>query len=260
MNDNIVKSTENIIPFTIGRMNPPTSGHMQLIRNMMNYSLLNNLTNINLILSGTIDNKKNPISCKEKRNMLLFFLLKHQKKLLKIEQPLNAEKIDLLNVNIICMDDIMNSSYGTHPVMKSINYLLNENYGYPRNNLKMVLFIGQDRENDFTWLKETLFKRNPSIVLEMEAKERPDGAISATFVRQLAIDGDFEAFKKQMMETGLDDESYVKQLFDEIREKINYKPSKKSRTKKGGRRKNNNKSKRNNKTINKRCKTKMKRT
>lgn len=247
MNDNINRSTENIIPFTIGRMNPPTTGHMQLIRDMMNYSLLNNLTNINLILSGTIDNKKNPISCKEKRNMLLFFLLKHQKELLKIEQPLNTQKIDDLKVNIICMDDIMNPSYGTHPVMKSINYLLHENYGYPRNNLKMVLFVGQDRENDFEWLKETLFKRNPSIVLEMEAKERPDGAISATFVRQLALDGNYDEFKKQMIEIGLTNEEYITKLYKEIIDKMTYKPrNKKSRTMKGGRRRRKNSRKKNN--------------
>ena len=67
-------NNENTILFTIGRMNPPTSGHMMLIRKMMLYALNNNLTQINLILSGSVDNKKNPISCTEKRNLLIHFL------------------------------------------------------------------------------------------------------------------------------------------------------------------------------------------
>lgn len=228
---------ENIIPFTIGRMNPPTTGHMLLIRNMMIYSIQNNLTQINIILSGTIDNKKNPISCKEKRNLLFSFLLKHQKELLKIEQPLNSSKLDNLKTNIICMNDIMNPSYGTHPIMKSIHYLLYEIYGYPRPNLNMVLFIGQDRENDFLWLKKTLGERDPSIGLTIEPMERPPGAMSATFLRQLAISGDYDEFKKQMLETGLNDESSIQNLYEEIREKLYTNPAisgKKSRSKKGG--------------------------
>jgi hypothetical protein len=248
MNENI--SNENIIPFTIGRMNPPTTGHMQLIREMMNFSLKNNLTQINIILSGTIDNKKNPISCKEKRNMLLFFLLKHQKELLKMEQPSNSLKIDELKVNIICMDDIINPVYGSHPVMKSIQYLLNEKYGYPRNNIKMILFIGQDRASDFLWLQKTLLERNPSIELEIVPIERPDGAISATYIRQLAIDGDYDTFKQQMLDTGLNDDEYIGKLYKEIKEKINYKPRKKNTTIKGGRiKKKNSKSQKKNKSI-----------
>jgi nicotinamide mononucleotide adenylyltransferase len=252
MNENINTenlSNENIIPFTIGRMNPPTTGHMQLIREMMNFSLKNNLSQINIILSGTIDNKKNPISCKEKRNMLLFFLLKHQKELLKIEQPTNSYKIDELKINIICMDDIINPDYGSHPVMKSIQFILNEKYGYPRNNLKMILFIGQDRASDFLWLQKTLLERNPSIQLEIVPIERPDGAISATYIRQLAIDGNYDAFKQQMFDTGLKNEEYIRKLFDEIREKINYKPRKKNTSIKGGRRKKNSKIQKKNKSI-----------
>jgi hypothetical protein len=229
-------SAENISPFTIARMNPPTTGHMQLIRNMMIYSLANKLLNINIILSGTIDNKKNPISCKEKRDILLFFLIKHQKELLKIEQPLNSIKIDELKVNIICMNDIMNPIFGTHPVMKSINYLLKEIYGYPRDNLKMVLFIGKDRENDFDWLKKTLSERNPLINFEIEIVDRPSGAISATFIRQLALDNKYDEFKNQMLDAGINNETYIKQLFNEIREKITYKPRKKTQVLKGGKR------------------------
>ena len=229
-------NNENTILFTIGRMNPPTSGHMMLIRKMMLYALNNNLTQINLILSGTVDNKKNPISCNEKRNLLIHFLLSHQKELLKIENPSLSSKIDELQVKIICMDDVLNPEYGTHPIMKSVNYILKELYGYPRNGINMILFIGQDRENDYFWIQKSLRERNPQVSLDInsEGLERPEGAISATYIRQLAIDGNWDEFKKEMFKTGLD-EPTAYSLYLQIKGKLVSK--KPSRTKKGGRRK-----------------------
>jgi hypothetical protein len=234
-------NNENTILFTIGRMNPPTSGHMMLIRKMMLYALNNNLTQINLILSGTVDNKKNPISCNEKRNLLIHFLLSHQKELLKIENPSLSSKIDELQVKIICMDDVLNPEYGTHPIMKSVNYILKELYGYPRENIRMILFIGQDRENDYFWIQKSLRERNPQVSLDInsEGLERPEGAISATYIRQLAIDGNWDEFKNEMFKTGLD-EPRAYSLYLQIKGKLV--PIKKTRTKKGGRRKANSKS------------------
>lgn len=225
---------ENIILFTIGRMNPPTSGHMVLISKMMLYALNNNLTQINLILSGTVDNKKNPISCSEKRNLLINFLLFHQKELLKIENPSLSSKIDELQVKIICMDDILNPEFGTHPIMKSINYILKDLYGYPRENIRMILFVGEDRENDYFWIQKSLRERNPQVSLDInsEGLMRPAGAISATYIRQLAIDDKWDEFKTQMESTGLD-ESTTLSLYNEIKKKmVAKKPS--TRTKKGG--------------------------
>ena len=237
-------NNENTILFTIGRMNPPTSGHMMLIRKMMLYALNNNLTQINLILSGSVDNKKNPISCTEKRNLLIHFLLSHQKELLKIENPSLSYKIDELQVKIICMDDVLNPDYGTHPIMKSINYILKELYGYPRVNLNMILFIGQDRENDYFWIQDSLRKKNPPVSLDInsEGLERPEGAISATYIRQLAIDGNWDEFKNEMFKTGLD-EPTAYSLYKQIKEKlVSKKPSTRTRTKKSIKKKRNNKS------------------
>jgi len=229
-------NNENTILFTIGRMNPPTSGHMMLIRKMMLYALNNNLTQINLILSGTVDNKKNPISCTEKRNLLIHFLLSHQKELLKIENPSLSSKIDELQVKIICMDDVLSPEFGTHPIMKSVNYILKELYGYPRENIRMILFIGQDRENDYFWIQKSLRERNPQVSLDINGLERPEGAISATYIRQLAIDGNWDEFKKEMFKTGLDEPTAFS-LYNEIKEKMVSISKKASRTKKGGRRK-----------------------
>jgi FAD synthase len=235
-NTNNIKNEENTIFFTIGRMNPPTTGHMLLIRQMILQALQNNLTQINIILSASVDNKKNPISCDEKRNMLLNFLIHHQKEILKIENPEKSQEIDNMGVKIICMNDPVNPYYGSNPILKSIQYILTDLYGYPRENIKMVLFIGEDRKDDFFWIQKSLQNKIPSITMEIIGLDRPEGAMSATYIRQLAINGNFDEFKNQMLQTGLNEPNVI-ELYNEIREKINLPKPKTQKTKKGGRRK-----------------------
>jgi len=231
---------ENTIFLTIGRMNPPTSGHMLLIRSMMEESLKQHINQINLILSATIDNKKNPLSCEEKRFFILNFMIHHLKELLKIEQPERVKQIDELQVKIICMDDVVNPDYGKHPILKSIQYILQDLYGYPRENIKMVLFIGEDRINDYDWIKKTLVERNPSVTMEIKGLDRPEGAMSATYIRQLALQGNLTQFRLEMEKTGLDETSILK-LYQEIRENLTASLPKKKKggTLKKGKRKNN---------------------
>ena len=213
------QNTENTIFFTIGRMNPPTSGHMLLIRNMIQEALQKGLTQINLILSATIDNKKNPLSCEEKRTFILNFMIHHLKELMKIEQPQYSQQIDAIQVKIICMDDVVNPEYGKHPILKSIQYVLQDLYGYPRENLQIVLFIGEDRIKDYDWIQKSLSERNPSVTMEIHGLDRPEGAMSATYIRQLALQGNLDLFRLEMEKTGMDETSILK-LYHEIREKL----------------------------------------
>jgi len=244
--DSIESTTnnENTILFSIGRMNPPTTGHLLLIKTMINYAIKNQLTQINVILSATVDNKTNPIPCEEKRFFLLNFMIHHLKELMKIEQPINTHIIDNVQIKIICMDDYTNPEYGKNPILKSVQTILQDLYDYPRENMKMILFIGQDRENSFEWIKKSLSERNPPIHMEIIGLNRPEGAMSATYIRRLATDGKLELFKDEMIKTGLDEASIYK-LYNEIREKIIVRKAK------GGRktRRINRKYKKNKKTI-----------
>ena len=45
---------ETTILLTIGRMNPPTTGHLLLIKTMLQQALRENLSQINIILSQVI--------------------------------------------------------------------------------------------------------------------------------------------------------------------------------------------------------------
>ena len=145
------------------------------------------------------------------------------------------------------MNDNVNPEYGKHPIMKSITYILNDLYGYPREGLTIKLFVGQDRVNDYGWIKkylETLEPNTNTITMEIVGLPRPEGAMSATQMREYALTNNWEEFKRNMANTGLD-EVVVRYMFDEIRANmITQEPTRKKRKTKGGKRRKTTKRKR----------------
>ena len=67
---NIQYNNNNTIIFTLARMNPPTPGHLFLIKNLIEEAIKLNVNHVYIILSKTNDNNENPISCPEKINVL----------------------------------------------------------------------------------------------------------------------------------------------------------------------------------------------
>lgn len=175
-------------------------------------------------------------------------LLKQQ---MMAEHPEQAEQIEKIAVQIVCMNDNVNPEYGKHPIMKSITYILNDLYGYPREGLTIKLFVGQDRVNDYGWIKKYLETLEPNAVaMEIVGLPRPEGAMSATKMRQYALSNNWEEFKSNMVSTGLD-EVVVRYMFDEIRANIiiqepppTLEPTRKKRKTKGGKRRKTTKRKR----------------
>ena len=223
MNKNIENNynNENTIIFTIGRMNPPTTGHMLLIQKMIEKAIELNLTQINIILSATVDKKKNPFSCNEKR----FFLSKISPSMIQMlkeqmieKQPEYAEKINKIQVKIVCMDDETNPIYGKHPILKSVNHILYDLYGYPRENIQMILLIGEDRKDDYDWIKKILSEKTnlPPVNLEIVGLDRPEGAMSATKIRNLALNNEWDNFRANMLPLGVSDDN-IREIYNGIR-------------------------------------------
>jgi len=203
-------NTENTIIIGIGRMNPPTTGHMLIFKDMINMALTNNLTQINFILSSTEDRKKNPLTCDRKRDLLLNTTISKAiidtvKEQMIAENTANQEQITNMKVNIIC------SPRTKSPIPDAFYQILRE-YGYPREGLKIILVIGKDRENEFNWLVKN---KNPPIEMEQYILERGPEDISATEIRNYAINGDKEGFLAKMNETGLSNEK-LENLFYEL--------------------------------------------
>lgn len=233
-------NTENIIIFTIARMNPPTIGHISLIKHMIEIAIKNNVTQINIILSSTVDSEKNPIECEEKRRILYNSALNKAKQMLIEEMPENNIQINNINIEIICLNDEEEKSitnfYSKSPVISKIKYILYKLYGFPRKDLKMILVIGKDRENDFDFLKKTLENLEYPVGFDTDVVYRTDESISATKIRNLALTRkpeDENSFIQHMNSIGLDNDD-SRDLLYQIRDNIDENYSSKKMRRKGG--------------------------
>jgi nicotinic acid mononucleotide adenylyltransferase len=187
-------------------MNPPTSGHLKLIFELMTLARENNLDNIGIVLSPSEDNK-NPLSCYRKKQYILEMV----------------SSMSDIKTNIICKE--------TGFPMSNIYELLNES-GVD-NNSKMLLIIGEDRLNDFNWLK----KYYPN--LDIRALDRPEGAMSATTIRGYVSGNNKNAFNEAYV--GILQQDAIDELYNEVASELSKysktAPSSSKKSKKRGGRK-----------------------
>jgi len=145
------KNPETTIIATIARMNPPTPGHLLLVERMILEAASNNLTQISIILSHSVDSDENPLDCWTKRDVFLHTSIDRFKEHLALTHPELERNIRSVNVVIVCMDDpfqeeVPEISASTTPILKALNYILFKFYMYPREGLNVKLFIGDDRD------------------------------------------------------------------------------------------------------------------
>jgi len=219
----------NTIIFTIGRMNPPTPGHMGLVKNLIERAIQFGENKVGIILSHSVDSEKNPLECREKREFILSGLIGALKQQMKREGRFPPDKIDEIDVVIVCMDDPTPEEFGKHPILKSFNALLSQ-IGYEKPHTYLI--VGQDRATDYGWIEKSLGDKIMSY--QVEPLPRPEGAMSATEMRGYIKSGEYDTFMGKMRETGIPDEKsaelYEKVIFGMSRPP----PLKKKPTKKGG--------------------------
>jgi hypothetical protein len=240
----MASSLDNTLVFTIGRMNPPTPGHMLLIEKLIHRAASLGQSKIGIILSHSQDLPKNPFTCEEKRKLLLSGMIQALKEQMKLKAssytpPISPDSIDRIEPIIICMDDIQPPEFGKHPILKSLSAIL-ATYSSENPVGRAILIIGEDRANDYGWILEGLSKRTPPIQAIVEALPRPEGAISATEIRGYAMTGDWDNFLARMRSTGLPEES-LRAVFDQLHEMLTAAApvTKGKKGKKGGKRKTN---------------------
>lgn len=219
----------NTIIFTIGRMNPPTPGHMGLIKTLIERAIQFGENKVGIILSHSVDSEKNPLECKEKREFILSGLIDALKEQMKREDQFPPDKIEEVQVIIVCMDDPTPEEFGKHPILKSFNALFSQ-FGYEKPHTYLI--VGQDRAVDYGWIEKSLGDKIMSFFVE--PLDRPEGAMSATEMRGYVKRGEYDTFLGKMRETGIPDEKST-----ELYEKVTFglsrpPPLKKKPTKKGG--------------------------
>lgn len=167
-------------------MNPPTSGHMLLIRNIIEEAVELLKDNINaqvaIILSHSHKEKvdddgfdANPLICQDEKITLVNEMIEALKSQMIQENKENTEYINSIKPIIKCMDEeIGKFNYKGEKIVlgpgSSVS-ALNEEHKPDY----MVLILGQDRDNDFTFLRVIRQKGIPRIM-----KEGPNKSMSAT--------------------------------------------------------------------------------
>lgn len=191
-------------------MNPPTPGHMGLIKNLIERAIQFGENKVGIILSHTVDSVKNPLDCKEKREFILSGMIDALKEQMKREGKFPPEKIDEIQVIIVCMDDPTPPEFGKHPILKSFNALFSQ-FGYEKP--KTYLIVGEDRAIDYGWIEKSLGDKIQTF--QVEPLSRPEGAMSATEMRGYVNRGEYGTFLEKMRETGIPDESSAK-LYERV--------------------------------------------
>jgi nicotinic acid mononucleotide adenylyltransferase len=105
--NDITDPNNNTIIFTSSRMNPPTPGHMRLVRRLINEAISKNINDVYIILSISRD-KKNPLDCETQKKIILGIMIEELKRRM-IEESLSNEerikKIQEMTVNIECSEN-----------------------------------------------------------------------------------------------------------------------------------------------------------
>jgi hypothetical protein len=242
------RRTKKTMVFTIGRMNPPTIGHMELIKIMMETSLTLPMSDagrgqIYVILSNKQDGD-NPLTCPEKR-----IYLEHKGMLQKIKR--DRPELNAVKVKVVCMDaETSKTCEGMYkvsadPAIKiKPNPILNQLCFIVETEPDIThaqLIVGEDRQKEFSWLG-SFFTRNDIFMnedmdkteeinsllrrpkLSAEEKEAyinddtleiPLQNMSATIMRGLVREGKLAKFKKLVEQSGLSPKD-AEELFYEI--------------------------------------------
>jgi len=206
----------NTIIFTISRMNPPTPGHLLLIKKLIEEAIRQNVPKVYVILSKTNDNNENPIDCQEKINILgenvdtmnnMVIGLKNQMKTelerqdlepLILENTIN--KIDRIEVIFLCVTPQQPSPiFPLYDVVRSYSEI---------PNLNLFMIVGDDRADFLDTIVDSFLFKMPNInsvngqilaredmaafknlspedLSRISIEEMPISAFSASFVRKL---------------------------------------------------------------------------
>jgi len=225
---------------TVGRMNPPTPGHILLIEQMLTKA--NEITDpearivILLVLSSTANDLKNPLECDVKQTFLVSMIHK------LLERTNNQTKYVVEAIRKEA--DSIDRSYEQHPFV--IGWICGNPFLTTMGLLNRYtldsdihIVLGSDREDLFESFKTNLLKNVSSRKKGFHhiSIERLEGGISATQVRKLVSENDYEGFKR-LYSPHLD-KLETKKLYDQITEKLKkvnsqQKGSKRKRTAKGG--------------------------
>ena len=151
----------NSIFFTIARMNPPTPGHLNIIKKLIEVANERGVSHVYIILSKTNNNNENPISCPEKIEVLgdvgdvTDTMINALKKTMMTEQPSNADKIQNTQVHTICVT--VGSPFSP------IGNLIFETESKGVSDINLFVVVGSDRADMVDNITDQYYFKNPNV-------------------------------------------------------------------------------------------------
>lgn len=243
-------TNQNTIIFSLARMNPPTPGHLYLIKCLIEEGIKKNVDIVYVILSKTNDNNENPIPCNEKVDILgankdvvdsMVHSLKEKMIAATIDEHIKI-KINNINVVCLCVPDIPRATPFT-----AIGQLISERANINITGINLFLIIGDDRAEMLDSIADVFLKNsnvtsvdglildrldmgtykklNPTQLDSLDISTVPIGAFSASFVRNLVKYGLKDKFF-QVYSPYLD-KSKIESLYNSILKGLLLPPNKK---------------------------------
>jgi hypothetical protein len=216
------RSPETFI-FSFVRMNPPTPGHLELVKTLIYKAIELNAKRIYILLSTTVDDK-NPIRCEGDHASALSDpeSLVYKKTILSemiktyihhlVQEETNADnipKLQQLNIIVRCA---YGNPFGT------IHAILSEEFASV-DTINMFVVVGRDRANFLDNIADQfivqdkinsvdgLILERPGMdtllerpdILDIPISDIPKDALSASYVRKLVKLGQIEKFRELYM-------------------------------------------------------------
>ena len=216
------ENKKDTLIITIGRMNPPTPGHMGLIKQMIENAIelekKNEKSHVAIILSHSQGNEtdkrgynKNPLHCQDYKRKLVSDIVVELKKQMIQENEKNSEYIEKIVPEIMCMNDEPNPN-----MYSSIRSLVNKYKPH-----KMIIVVGQDRDTDYQSIQKYYPKINLQIqILEREMEDGPNKSMSASEIREYVIANDEKkTFMEKMSPLGLGKER-LEELYNILKKEL----------------------------------------
>jgi nicotinic acid mononucleotide adenylyltransferase len=174
---------EQKIIFTIARMNPPTPGHMMLVKTLIKEAGKNKVYILLQAGLGAGKEKKNPLTCGEKKRYLL--------EMIESLDPIGK------NVEVVCADDELDKdcTQSSDPLRQICDIYKREKYN-PEKETTFYLWVGTDRVESFKKFLGNVKYLPPNSKLITNELARPEGGISGTKMRELARNKDEDEKKK----------------------------------------------------------------
>ena len=188
------------IVFTYGRMNPPHSGHMGLLKEMIRVAIETGAEHVVILLSSSRENKKNPLECAQKKSLAL------NRGMLEKAKDEMGEEARHIEVHVYCPEDLETGNSASSMIKKATNII----YGDEPTHLIMI--VGEDRESQFNWIGKSVAPNT----FQARSSKRSESGISATRIRGYVSSGDLNGFITDMSPTGLSESDMIS-LFEAIK-------------------------------------------